>query len=258
MAHFKTSIDYHFFADEVKTERRFFQGNEAKAFLDTLASHSKRRECVLPAGTPFFRARTGSKGGSRTDHERVDRKPLPRKKVMPRPRLNAQERRMNPRGITYLYVASNPETAISEVRPSVGAFVTVAQVKASKDLTVVCFRKGSPLDETGALLNVYRSSLPGADEEAIQRRIDQDVWDAIDTAFSEPVGPDDEHLNYVPTQIVAERLLSEGYDGVTYKSSQNTDGYNLALFDLCSAKFVSSQLFHVDSVEYRVETWPKR
>ena len=83
-----------------------------------------------------------------------------------------------------------------------------------------------------------------------QEQIDQAVWRDIDNAFSRPVSANDEHLNYIPTQIIAESLSVEKYDGIIYKSSLNEEGYNIALFDVSSANFKAARLFNVTNVKY--------
>ena len=250
MSSFKSSFDFQFFVDEVRTERRFVQGETAKAFFEVVSNHSKCRELVVPPGKTFSRAQLGSANPEdAADLEGVVRAPFSFKRMMP-PRENASEGRINPRGIAYLYLATDDKTAISEVRPRARDFVTVTQFKTNRPLTLVCFPKGSPVDETRALQNVDRLSLPGADKEAFQRDVDQDVWEDICHAFSEPVRPSDQHLHYVPTQIIAELLVNGNYDGIIYKSGLRDDGYNLALFELDSVKPVSSRLVQISSVEY--------
>lgn len=49
----------------------------------------------------------------------------------------AHEGRVNPRGIPCLYAASNLETAVAEVRPWLGALVSVAQLSPVRLLRLV-------------------------------------------------------------------------------------------------------------------------
>ena len=77
------------------------------------------------------------------------------------------------------------------------------------------------------------------------------VWAAIDTAFSEPVTDSDDVADYAPTQILAELFRSEGYDGVAYKSAFGENGFNVALFDLDSAKQLNGFLYKVESIEMK-------
>ena len=86
--------------------------------------------------------------------------------------------------------------------------------------------------------------------ELSQNEIDGSVWAQIDIAFSKPVGPDDEHLNYVPTQVIAEIISSQDFDGIIYGSGLNEDGFNVALFDVNTVEFLQAQVFRVNRVDY--------
>ena len=79
---------------------------------------------------------------------------------------------------------------------------------------------------------------------------DEVVWSRISQAFAEPKDPHDSTLTYAPTQIVAEVLRDDGYDGIRYQSSMRKDGVNVALFDVSSAKGSDPQLRLVKSIEY--------
>jgi len=79
---------------------------------------------------------------------------------------------------------------------------------------------------------------------------DEVVWSRISQAFAEPTDPHDSTLTYAPTQIVAEVLRDDGYDGIRYQSSMRKDGVNVALFDVSSAKGSDPQLRRVKSIEY--------
>jgi len=55
---------------------------------------------------------------------------------------SATEGRANPKGIPCLYVATDKETAMSEVRPWLGAILSVAIFKLPKDLKIIDFSVG--------------------------------------------------------------------------------------------------------------------
>ena len=56
----------------------------------------------------------------------------------------------------------------------------------------------------------------------------------------------------MPTQIIAELFRSEEYDGLAYRSSFGDDGYNIALFDLDTARLLNCQLYRVDAMRMDV------
>jgi hypothetical protein len=51
----------------------------------------------------------------------------------------AKEGRINPKGIPCLYTAAEPRTAMSEVKPAIGSYLTLAEFVTQKNLTMVDF-----------------------------------------------------------------------------------------------------------------------
>ena len=252
MSGFKTPWEYNDFAKAVRKKGRFIHSPTVKAFLDVVCRGSQDRKIVIPAGKVFSRAQTGCKKQWRDDgtgRRWMDEIPYSPKRMIPLPR-NAREGRINPRGIAYLYLATDHKTAISEVRPAAGMRVTVAKFRTTKQMTVVNLTAETPEQGLPATGFLWYASVMQRRGKVSQEEIDGSVWAQIDIAFSKPVGPDDEHLNYVPTQIIAELIASENYDGIIYRSGLNEDGFNLALFDVNSAEFLQAQVFRVDRVDY--------
>ena len=252
MTGFNSPFAYRTFANAIKEGPRFVQTAEVKAFLEAVSRVDGTRKIKFPSGTPFWRAQIGHSLVRRSDESggpREEETPHGRERMVPKPRI-VSEGRINPRGVAYLYLASDKKTAISEVRPSVGMNVTVAEFRTRRELTIVDLslatrHKGPSI--TGLL---SWASAIARDGPLSQEKINQSVWANIDRAFAQPVDPSDEHLSYIPTQVIAESLLAIGFDGVVYRSGLNPDGYNLALFDVKSAEFVAARLFSVDRVEY--------
>ncbi|CAB4325875.1 MULTISPECIES: RES family NAD+ phosphorylase [unclassified Brucella] len=103
-------------------------------------------------------------------------------------RDRAFDGRVNPRGIPCLYMATNDATAVSEVRPAIGAYVTVAGMKCLRELKLIdC----SVLTEKHF---IYFN-------EPERAKIEEAVWSDIDRAFSAPVDRSDDAAEYAPTQI---------------------------------------------------------
>lgn len=79
------------------------------------------------------------------------------------------------------------------------------------------------------------------------------VWGDIGEAMSTPYSQEEQSLNYIPTQIIAERLRRAGMDGMVYRSLLAKDGYNLVLFNLKDADPINFQLYEARSVAYTIE-----
>jgi hypothetical protein len=148
------------------------------------------------------------------------------------------EGRANPRGIPYLYLATTRDTALAEVRPWIGATISVAQLQVRRDLNVIDCSKHHSKD---SVLSLIRDRT---------RPTEDGMWMAIDRAFATPVGRDDESKEYVPTQIIAELFKSEGFDGIVYKSLLSDDGFNLAVFNLDDAGVVHCALYKADAIHF--------
>jgi len=143
----------------------------------------------------------------------------------------------NPKGITCLYLATKQETAVLEVRPLIGSYVSVAQFKVLKDLRLV----DCSAEEIGNLVRFFKKDWTPED-------IAKQVWSDINSAFSEPVERGDDSIDYVPTQIITETFKLNGFNGIAYKSSYGEDGLNVALFDVGAADVINCGLYRVKDV----------
>lgn len=236
MPEFSSWRSYWKFVTHVSNKFRFAWDEETQTFLDTVLSTAAERETVIPLGHCFWRSQHGHdyRTVNADDREYEGLSPHPRNRMKPKPNL-ASDGRANPRGIPYLYLATTKETSIAEMRPWVGAYISVAQFKTQRELKIVnC--SGSENR------NLYTFEEPSAKERT------KAVWSHIDKAFSDPVTRNDLGPDYIPTQIIAEIFKKEGYDGIAYKSNFEQDGYNVALFDLDAAALVYCELHEITKI----------
>lgn len=236
---FKSMLDFINFQQTVRHKARFLHKEPVLKFLNTLLATSVDRHCAISAGKYVWRAQVGSEVGSVfiEDEPYEDDVPLPKDRMKPKIQF-ASEGRANPKGILCLYVASDKETAMSEMRPAMGAKISLGQFKINRSLKLVNLAVGHDDD----LINYIC-------EEPSSERIVKAIWSQIDRAFSEPVTASDSTSGYVPTQIIAELFKCEGFDGIVYKSRLDR-GYNIALFDLNAADLVNCRLCSVKSVKF--------
>ncbi|MCW5631902.1 MAG: RES family NAD+ phosphorylase [Rubrivivax sp.] len=144
---------------------------------------------------------------------------------------------MNPKGIPYLYVATTKETAVAEVRPHVGAHVSVGVFRTARAVELIDFSVG------------HDSKQDFFFEEPPPKVREEHIWACVDREFSEPASVEPDLAEYVPTQIIAEYFKSKGLDGVVYKSRLG-DGFNIALFNVAAADLTSCSLVKVSGVSY--------
>lgn len=147
--------------------------------------------------------------------------------------------RANPAGIPYLYLASDQETAICEVRPHNKEKLTVGSFRLATTVTCIDLRYpriGSPF-EHGWKLRDFVSML------GFLRHLGHEL--------SLPIGNQRRDRDYLPTQYLCELIKNLGYDGVLYKSGLS-DGYNIALFSPNAAYCFEAKLVCVQNIKITV------
>jgi hypothetical protein len=231
---FKSVNSYREFAQSVAKVWRYSRHEQAD-FLAALTATCGSRLETLTKGTTLYRAQEGhdwrevETGGEAFEipagYGSSRMKPFPDR---------AREGRANARGIPCFYSATHLETAIAEVRPWIGSYVTVAWFKAVRDLRLV---------------NLTNDGKPGfrlVDSESDRERVN---WAHIGAAFSRPVSANDHFADYAPTQVIAEHFRGLGYDGVGYGSALGP-GHNLALFDIDSAEIQGGLLRRITAIRF--------
>jgi hypothetical protein len=138
----------------------------------------------------------------------------------PPPKL-ASHGRANPAGIPYLYIASSSATAISEVRPHSGDFISVAAITLPEGLKIADLRNPRKM--------VSPFILPDS-QEVSEMCEDVRLLERLGEELTRPVLPKSAAYDYIPSQYLCEFAKKCGYDGVMYRSSVD-GGVNLALFD---------------------------
>lgn len=132
MSEFKSWRSYDDFARKVRHCRRFIFDDETREFLSSLiATIEQDQEVILSKGDCLLRARIDH--GWRPDKNINDDvpAPMPLKDMKPYEGMQT-EGRANPKGMPYLYMSKSLEAVIGEVRPWVGAYVTVARFEVKR------------------------------------------------------------------------------------------------------------------------------
>ena len=168
----------------------------------------------------------------------------------PPPKNSAIEGRANPKGIPYLYLSTNEDTAIAEKRPWIGAEVTLGYFEILEDLNIVdtsTDKPKNPLTKFNKHFEI-RSVESYSDAEK-----EEYIWGDINYAFSKPISANESTLKYLPTQFLSEKLKTIGYDGIAYKSSLREDGHNICIFYPDKAKCFCCNMFTVNKIKYEYE-----
>lgn len=141
--------------------------------------------------------------------------------------------RTNRQGVSVLYLASEVETALAEIRPHPGHMISVGGFRARRSLRVARF------------------DLPIGNFSSSDHRLDVfALIYHIDTLLSLPIIPEERH-RYATTQLLSDVLIRHGFEGVTYRSSVGT-GKNLCAFDHSAFAFYggASAVKHVKQLHY--------
>lgn len=206
------------FAHEIKTTRRFVfdpQFDEITGSGGWFEEALKGRRDEIRKGTVLYRARVSNERLQNDKGEQWGAKEM----GCPPNARRVKGGRANPAGITYLYCAEEEATAIAESRAYVGAIVAVSEVVAAKTFTIVDLSR--------------QECIPSPfEQECIDDALDRRAFlNRLNSLLSVPIGPDDQEIDYLPTQYLAERIFRWNYDGIRYGSAMNGGGKNLVLFD---------------------------
>jgi len=211
--------DWREFEDSLKSESRFFNDKAAKV----LASVFDGIEGMQTWGNEPLVVRAGHG----TEFERVYRARVFQsreklKAALGRPDLEigsppsamATAGRMNAKGISVFYAATEAEVAIAEVRPPVGSQVAVATFEIIRPLLLLDLAALQRVIVRGSYFDpVYAESVSRAE-----------FLRSLSDRMTRPVMPDDEAFEYLPTQAVADYLATRGIDGIVLPSVQAPGG----------------------------------
>ncbi|ELL0561892.1 RES family NAD+ phosphorylase [Vibrio vulnificus] len=219
----------------LRSKNRFSLTKEMSERINAYCEHCISDLAVLPEGTKLWRSRVMHLG----------QKAVYSKDEMGAPPSHvATAGRINPEGISYLYAALEENTAISEVRPWVGANISSGQLVSTTEIKLVDMRM-KELD-----LSSVSGETPWAEQPNVTRQITKQLIDKM--YFSAPIHSGD-NLSYIASQFIAEKLKNLGADGILYPSVLNQSGLNVCLFEPALAQVVSVRLVQVEQVEYKVK-----
>ena len=217
------------FDHAIKTQARFF-GHNAKELLSEIFSNLEQ---LSPHGQQPLIVDIGPGSACEALHRaRVFQSEEPLKNALCRPDRElgpppgpiAPAGRMNARGISVFYGATDPKVAIAEVRPPVRTRVVVAKFEILRPLRILDLRNLGMASADGSVFDEAFADL--CHKAAFLQ--------TLSNILCEPVVPDDEDLEYLPTQAIADFLATESdpiLDGIAYPSTQIDDaGYNVVLF----------------------------
>lgn len=204
------------FSDDIKHHHRYCaEVKNRKVLFDLLRALERDVDC----DTKWNRARVWNK---------EKRAPEPDDLCEPSHEKSG-EGRMSPKGVSCLYVASTPATAMAEIRAAVHDTVAVATMRPIQKLKILDLSK---VDRISPCLADVDCSALAANVENLRRIKDELV---------RPMRSTDDPVEYVPTQFIADCAKHLGFDGIGYdsvmQSGEDEPGYNIACFHSAKTHF---------------------
>jgi hypothetical protein len=207
------------FEESLKTETRYFN-RFAESLLTSIFDGiddyrtTSGRPVVVEAGPgtaikTIYRARV-----FQSESEIREAMKRPDIDIGPPPPAKAYAGRMNAPGIAVFYGATEPSTALSEIRPPVGSKVLIGRFEIIRQLKLL---------DLVELNNISEPEGSVFDESYRYRLKRTGFLRGLGGTLAKPVLPNDEIIEYLPTQAVADFLATNAnpaLDGIIYPSVQ--------------------------------------
>lgn len=192
----------------------------------------ERRIMSEPIGTVYYRARPGfvkAEDGRQEPHSGAGIGVPPPERVKPG--------RANHEGKVVMYCADQELTAVAEIRPTQGEYVSVAEVRANKELNIL------DLATEPEWPNPFT-------HETVNYEVE---FAALLVAFAEelekPLRDRDDPTDYLPSQKLTGLIERAGVDGIRYPSAMSSGGTNVIFFDPKTIDIGPSRLVEVTEIK---------
>lgn len=158
----------------------------------------------------------------------------------------ATEGRINPSGMSYLYLSDKKQTTLYEIRAALHDYVTIGTFKLKSDIKVIDLTQ---IDKISVFSKI------DTERQAINREHLQKISEEI----ARPLRRNDSKLDYLPTQYICDLIKSirdlndptkSAYDGILYKSAMVKDSYNLTVFNQDLFECVGTEVHEVNILQY--------
>jgi len=205
-------------------------------FEDFMADELAVSEDAVIAGTIFHRARPGFLFDENDEREAwsgvdIAAPPLPRCKAG----------RANVEGQRVLYVADQEKTAVSEVRPAFGSYVSVACISLRRNARILDLTRDLPQ------LN------PFVQDQMVWHREIRALLCALGEEMSRPLERFDDVASYIATQRLSDYIRLSNFDGIRYPSALQPAGSSVVFFDPQVGEVVESRLVKITFLDLEYE-----
>ena len=216
------------FMSSIKNLNRFHSNHVNLDLLKELFNSPSMQQIIPKGENGYYRARIGNETG------------FSKNEMGPPPSKLATAGRANSEGIRCLYLASDINTTLHEIRARDIDYVSVGEFMSNKELKIVDL---SNLDK----ISPFSAGTFGCEWFAIN----MNILKKISSEIAKPLRRQDSELDYLPAQYIADFVKSLGYDGICYRSTLNMAGLNYAIFDYKKFNCINVELYHINSLTYR-------
>ena len=152
--------------------------------------------------------------------------------------------RANPMGIPYLYLCDNMATTLYEIRATYFDEVTIGKFSLSEN-----FKEDAFISDFTEKINLF------SDSSSVNQRIKSTLLrKLISDDLSKPMRRYDSEVDYIPTQFICEFIMNyTNVKGIKFKSSLDSNGNNLVIFDPSIMKCIGTELRKVSSLRINSE-----
>lgn len=234
--------DYQRFVNSIRYENRFFVEEKFKKIFDSIMEECKYN---ISKGDILYRARMHN-------NEEIVKKVLPYKGKdigMPPRNVNSSNGRVNPKGISYFYLADDKDTAIAEIRPNVDSYITIGKFITDKKLKVIKINRKMP-----KCINDKEK----IKKDEFSREFVMIFLSNLQIDFQNSILDSEKDIKYLPMQYFTEFCKNKGYDGIMFPSSvmeqyENGRGYyNYIFFKDKDIRWIDSELIKIRQINYDV------
>lgn len=224
---------------DLKEKNYFLVEPEYEQYFNEIKKYIENN---IKQGEIFFRARTGayiSASNFRFESNKEQNFYTPfQNNEIGAPLISiAGPGRVNRPGVSYLYLATDINTAISEIRPHPSEIVSVGEFTAKHDLLIADVSQHSLTEQL----------LTDDGLDLLELII------GIENTLSKAISPGNSTF-YGITQFITEMLRKQGFDGICFRSSVGK-GKNVVVFDPNNFEWrdTSGKVFSITHVTYSFE-----
>jgi len=220
---------WEYFVNALKTKNRFHTKYINLDILERFCSYIRK---PYKRGNAFYRGRISSSTGRCINDMGAP------------PHEKASAGRANALGIRCLYLASDVDTTIHEVRAGAFDYISVGTFELQEDIIVLDLKS---IDKISPFID---------DLDCKQHAINKEHLKKMNSEMGKALRRSDSALDYVPTQYISDFIKSIEHDGqaeyagLEYNSTMNPDGFNLAIFNVDLFKCIDVKTFMIKELRY--------